>query len=308
MRVEILNAIDWAGGTRQPPTLYRDLSALLESISQDSKVAVEKRVLRTLAFGLMSDRESRIAEAHKKTFEWAFDSKKTHLRPWLESESIGDVFWITGKPGSGKSTLMKFLCSHDRTKAALQAWAGSGNRLVIASHFFWALGSTKQRSQEGLLRSLLHDILRQCPSWIPLVCSTQILERIDRGDLAPWSLQELRQTLLNVFQAHRASTHVGGHDQASTFFCLFVDGLDEYTGQDDLIEIFASVACSTHVKICLASRPWPDFTEAYTILLESGANPYKTISGGNYYGSYHMNAFQVFERIFRPEQVAVLID
>lgn len=265
MRVEILNAVDCVGGTSQPPTLYRDLSALLESISQDGKVAAEKRVLRTLAFEPMSDRESRIAEAHKKTFEWVFDSRKTQFRPWLESESTGDVFWITGKPGSGKSTLMKFLCSHDRTKAALQAWAGSGNKLVIASHFFWALGSMKQRSQEGLLRSLLHDILRQCPSWISLVCSTQVLERIDRGDLSPWSLQELRQTLLNVFRAHRISTHVDGHNQASTFFCLFVDGLDEYAGQEvDLIEILASVACSTHVKICLASRPWPDFREAYT--------------------------------------------
>ena len=138
IRVDILNAVDRAGRISQPPTLYRDLSALLERFSQDGKVAAEKRVLGTLAFDSMSARESRIAEAHKKTFEWVFDSNKTQFRPWLESEASGDVFWVTGKPGSGKSTLMKFLCSHDRTKATLQAWAGSGNKLVIASHFFWA--------------------------------------------------------------------------------------------------------------------------------------------------------------------------
>lgn len=265
LRLDILKAVDHAGGIGQAPSLYRDLAALLERVSHDGKVAVEKKVLRTLAFDPMSDRKTRIAEAHKKTFEWVFDSDKTQLKPWLESESSSGVFWITGKPGSGKSTLMKFLCSHDRTEAALQAWAGSGNKLVIASHFFWAMGSEKQKSQEGLLRSLLHDILRQCPSWIPLVCSTQILRRIDQGDPFPWSLQELRQALLNVSQAHGLSTNVDGYDYASTYFCLFVDGLDEYAGRaSDLIEIFDSVASSKQVKICLASRPWPDFTEAYS--------------------------------------------
>ena len=85
------------------------------------------------------------------------------------------------------------------------------------------------------------------------------------GDLSPWSIQELRQTLLNVFQAHNVSAHVDRHEQSSTFFCLFVDGLNEYAGEEsDLIEIFELIAGSKQVKICVASRPWPDFREAYT--------------------------------------------
>lgn len=41
---------------------------------------------------------------------------------WLSTGN--DIFHITGKLGSGKSTLMKFLCEHKRTKEELQKWAG----------------------------------------------------------------------------------------------------------------------------------------------------------------------------------------
>lgn len=34
------------------------------------------------------------------------------------------IFHVAGKLGSGKSTLMKFLCDHPRTKAKLEQWAG----------------------------------------------------------------------------------------------------------------------------------------------------------------------------------------
>ena len=35
------------------------------------------------------------------------------------------IFHISGKLGSGKSTLMKFLCHHELTKKLLQQWAGT---------------------------------------------------------------------------------------------------------------------------------------------------------------------------------------
>jgi len=46
--------------------------------------------------------------------------------PFLHWLSAGNgVFHIAGKLGSGKSTLMKFLCDHERTTAELQKWAGT---------------------------------------------------------------------------------------------------------------------------------------------------------------------------------------
>jgi ABC-type lipoprotein export system ATPase subunit len=55
----------------------------------------------------MEAREEAIAKAHPKTCDRAFE---VMLKPWLSSHD--SLFWITGKPGSGKSTLMKFLAAH----------------------------------------------------------------------------------------------------------------------------------------------------------------------------------------------------
>ena len=42
------------------------------------------------------------------------------------------------------------------------------------------------------------------------------------------------------------------------------------------------------------------------MLLEYGAYPSEVIEGGHYFGNFKMSALQVFEQIFRSEQVAVL--
>lgn len=77
-------------------------------------------------------------------------------------------FHVAGKLRSEKSTLMKFLYSHPRTIGLLREWAGS-KKLVLAGFFFWRAGSEEQKSLDGLIRSLLHDTLEQCPDLIPEV-------------------------------------------------------------------------------------------------------------------------------------------
>lgn len=80
--------------------------------------------------------------------------------------SDSKLYWITGKPGSGKSTLMKFLYQDPETLKALETWAG-GNELLIGAYFFWEVGKIPLlRTREGLLRTLLFQILRQQPDLI----------------------------------------------------------------------------------------------------------------------------------------------
>ncbi|KXH61279.1 hypothetical protein CSAL01_06594 [Colletotrichum salicis] len=55
---------------------------------------------------------------------------------WLKSGS--SIFWCSGKPGSGKSTLMRFIISDPRTKSALNVWSPG---VLLVSHFFWRPGS-----------------------------------------------------------------------------------------------------------------------------------------------------------------------
>lgn len=73
-------------------------------------------VLASLAFSNMTTRQTRIVEAHRKTFEWVFKTKdlpeedprsQVTLRDWLQC-GIG-IYWITGKPGRASLPLCKTL-------------------------------------------------------------------------------------------------------------------------------------------------------------------------------------------------------
>jgi hypothetical protein len=66
-------------------------------------------ILNRLWFRLIDDRKNHIAEAHSKTLEWAINPPASgvvwdDLGQWLRSGH--GIYWIHGKPGSGKSTLM----------------------------------------------------------------------------------------------------------------------------------------------------------------------------------------------------------
>lgn len=116
------------------------------------------QLLHDLKFSAISIREGRVAEAYRKTFEWVYgaagpESKHQHeFQRWLESND-SSLYWITGKAGSGKSTLMKHIIHDVRTRRHLEVWA-NGTPLIVASFYFWLAGSENLRhSQDGLLRT-----------------------------------------------------------------------------------------------------------------------------------------------------------
>jgi ATPase subunit of ABC transporter with duplicated ATPase domains len=94
-------------------------------------------------------RHAKVAEAHRKTFSWIFEdasqgpSGEFKFQDWLLFQE--GIYWIMGKAGSGKSTLMKYLYHHQRTKEALKSWA-SLKKLVVAKFFFWNAGASMQKS------------------------------------------------------------------------------------------------------------------------------------------------------------------
>ncbi|KAK7946434.1 uncharacterized protein PG986_010755 [Apiospora aurea] len=200
--------------------------------------------LESLLFQDIKQRYSDINPAHKVTFKWAFDHTSTQFPQWLES---GDgYFWIHGLAGSGKSTLMKYLYEHSSTDALLRLWAGK-KRLVTVNFFFWALGTRMQRSQLGLLQSLLFQLV--CAD-LSLAAGTFSTRRTSE----PWTVHELREAFRTV--SERAGDH--------TRFCFFIDGLDEYEGKEtDIISTIAELLASPDIKICLSSRPWNRFRKAY---------------------------------------------
>lgn len=208
-------------------------------------------ILRSLDYEQLREREFAIPDAHKKTFQWVFDANtKFRFREWLREKN--GIYWITGKAGSGKSTLMKFIIEQHTTRTALREWAGSDD-LVIAKHFFWSPGTTIQKSQEGLLRALLFQILSQQPEIIEKVCAERIHAPYAES-FGPWNRSQLLQALDNI----------GAITNLKYKACLFIDGLDEYQGDHaDLVHIIQRIANHPNMKICASSRPWLDFSDAF---------------------------------------------
>jgi hypothetical protein len=217
----------------------------------------QKSILQGLYFSQLKDREFAIAEAHKNTLEWIFKrSSSTNYVKWLQEEN--GVYWVAGKAGSGKSTLMKFLTDHPFTIHHLRAWAGQKS-LVIAKHYFWSPGASIQKSQEGLFRTLLLQILNQHTELIPKVCASRWNTRY-ANVFNPWSRVELV----------RAFEDLGVMNEAGCKVCLFIDGLDEYNGDHaQLVSEIRRIGKSVNIKICASSRPWLDFSDAF------GNSPWK---------------------------------
>ncbi|KAK8067801.1 hypothetical protein PG996_006913 [Apiospora saccharicola] len=201
--------------------------------------------LQSLIFQDIKQHYSDVNPAHEATFKWTFDRNYTEFSQWLENG--GGYYWVHGLAGSGKSTLMKYLYEHDSTKALLRKWAGK-KQLVTANFFFWAMGTRMQKSQLGLLQSLLFQLVRTNLSLAATIFST-------RRTNEPWTVHELREAF--KLASARAENH--------TRFCFFIDGLDEYEGDEtDIISTVAELLSSPNIKICLSSRPWNRFREAYS--------------------------------------------
>jgi hypothetical protein len=237
----------------------RKLKAILAASLEDSNnlVEVTKRtidkkcaqlILDRLWFRLINDRKDNIAEAHSKTFKWAIHPPVpgvawSDLGEWLRSGC--KIYWISGKPGSGKSTLMKYLYNHPDVMDLLQEWAGD-RKLTVAPFFLWNIGSTEQSSQQGLARGLLYNVLKENSTLIPTVLP-HTWQEAQNGvvDLQVPTDVEMRA----AFQRLGAETTAGA-------FAFFIDGLDEFTGNHrDGISFVKSLTTSANMKILVSSRP-----------------------------------------------------
>lgn len=234
-------------------------SRLIRSDEVARILHIEIAILRSLMFDRMSARYSAIVEAHTRTFEWMFTPSQwppsdprsqVGFHDWLTHGN--GIYWISGKPGSGKSTLMKYIYDYSQTRNCLKVWAGDV-RLATASFFFWIAGTDMQKSQQGLLRQLLFEILKSCPDWISILCP----ERAENLIQADWSLPELKRAF------DRLST-LTTDSKATTKFCIFIDGLDEYNGDHlDLIKTIECMGRLDNIKLCVSSRPWNCFEDAF---------------------------------------------
>ena len=171
-----------------------------QDLQQLESLARQISILETLRFDDMLRREDDITEAFGATYTWAFDVKASRLSLWLQTGT--GIFWVSGKPGSGKSTFMKAIASIrlEQTSAMLRLWSG-GKHLVVLKHFFWSTGTTLQSSYKGLLESLVYQAFRQALGLIPEACPVRWAKTSASGvsrDLTLWNESELKETLIRI--------------------------------------------------------------------------------------------------------------
>ena len=249
--IEDVNNDDTKGGTISLP---EDLANQLSCLERESCISRKTfQIIESLQFDQISERVENIAANHPSTFEWLFQDnsnagtlkKRPTILQWLLTGH--GIYWISGKAGSGKSTLMKFLHNERRTIDALRCWA-TNSRLVIASFFFSSVGTKMQKSQKGLLQTFLFHIMKQVPELIPSLCASRWQDDATVGQ--PWSMDEILTVFRNL-KEQSLSTHR---------FCFFIDGADEYEGDHmDLINVINTFIWSDNIKICFSSRPWVVF-------------------------------------------------
>lgn len=203
-------------------------------------------ILKSLWLEVLDRRLTDISAQYQSTFEWMFSDDSLEFVPWLHKGN--GAYWVEGKPGAGKSTLMKYVFKDKRTKEFLELWSQSGT-LVQASFFFHHRGSTVQKSFEGLLQSILHQILKEVPKLCRNIPLSFLLVQ-DKRQIS-WSLSSLRQAFLSIQRQQETKLDL----------CLFIDALDEFDGHLELISEFMKSlidqerGSAVRCKICFSSRP-----------------------------------------------------
>ncbi|KAF2114584.1 hypothetical protein BDV96DRAFT_101489 [Lophiotrema nucula] len=256
---ELLNAIresNWHSSNRDDVAVFR--SQIHSAADVDVEARFCKHILARLMFQNMPDREESIPQAYRHTFEWLFRPEKDNsaettwpsFTDWIQSDDER-IYWITGKPGCGKSTLMKYIVWHPDTSQLAHSWSHN-KKLLMASFYFWNSGSALQMSKDGLFRTLLYQCVQEDRG---LTVST-FSERFEQfkafgGGINAFTYPELR----------RAFAKMTSSDTRNFFF--LVDGLDEFEGESKDIIYTIQEALRPNVKICVTSRPWLPFEDAF---------------------------------------------
>ena len=246
--------------------------------------------MRHLWFPEIRDREDDIRPAHAETFEWILDSDSTkddarNFIDWLlspcDEEDSNRIFWVSGKAGSGKSTIMKYLYRDSRLQQYLRFWA-KDTPLTCIGFFIWDRGkSMMHKSREGMVRSLLHQILAQHKNLIPALFPEKWIRgyatRI-AGNPEDWTERELFAALMRVTNEQFLK-----EQGIPMRLCVFVDGVDEYRtfedsslspnelisrkkkGYIEMAEFFRHLAKSKVIKICLSSRHLVEFRDTFGV-------------------------------------------
>ncbi|KAJ4303158.1 hypothetical protein N0V90_002051 [Kalmusia sp. IMI 367209] len=246
-----------------------------QSIAQYRSTEVDDRNLegfiKSFKYPDMYQRQNAdaINRTHEGTFQWIFEEEiqedsddkyeyqydASDVQSWSSfsdwSTSEDNSYWISGKPGSGKSCLMRFLVTSPRTKENLARWRP---QVQILSAYVWLAGSLIQRSQKGVLATLLHQLLLNNEQTAKSLYIDYA--QLSKDTISDWSFAELQNCMFRALRLVNQS------------ICIFVDGLDEidpkeFGGKLAFTQLLKDIACLPNMKVCVGSREEVVFKDAY---------------------------------------------
>jgi hypothetical protein len=155
------------------------------------------------------------------------------------------VLCIKGKPGAGKSTLMKHTLAHCKEIFPDH---------LIAAYFFNARGGPLEKTPLGMLRSIVYQFIKQDDALLEqFLTKFRDKQHLSRERNWEWRSQELKSFLSSAIKQRR-----------STPLLLLVDALDECNEEDmqgvvEFLESLSSNAsrCGATLRICLSRRHHP---------------------------------------------------
>ncbi|KAI0881327.1 uncharacterized protein GGS22DRAFT_172943 [Annulohypoxylon maeteangense] len=246
--------------SREPEPSHKEKPQFAQTLSQADLRRITRILLESLKTTAQDDRFQGIESHFGDTFDWIFNHPECGFLHWLQYGQ--GAFWINGSPGSGKSTLMKYIFEDNRTRELLHN-IQSSHEEIYAGFFFHHRGSMMQKSFDGLLRSILSQFLEQNSklAWMLAPLHSITMDEYERVTVIihGWP----RATLEKAFNI------VLTQQQFDLDIFLFLDALDEYHGRPEFIAGFVESlvreekTSRTRLKVCFSSRPWDAFTTRF---------------------------------------------
>lgn len=206
-----------------------------------------------LGFARATFRLNEVPEAHKETCMWIF--KRPEYRAWVDARDLDlqrSLFWIKGKPGVGKSILMKYL---------LKNATETKTDCVVLSFFFSTKGAELERSAIEMYRSLLHQLFssRAIPPDAKHQFSEIAFNALRIRETSNWCIRDLKGLLLSAI-----------HSLRNQRVLLIIDALDQCR-QDERGDtilflqhlVSFALASGAYLKVCLSSRHYPNLNITY---------------------------------------------
>lgn len=201
-------------------------------------------IIHSLAFDQMKHREDSIDIPQWGTCVWLRNNLQ--FQSWLTSNQFNDLpglLWIKGKPGSGKSTLMK---------ATMQDPCLGD--CIITSFFFNARSASDlEHSEIGMYRSLIYQLVVQdhslCRHFVCTYCP-DLRHTSHRGYSQPkkWEMHVLTKGLRSV---------LGKIKDLQKEVVLFIDALDEcgdHVQSRRIASHLHHLAERRLLKVCISKR------------------------------------------------------